>query len=135
MELFFACLRAFAVGGAFCVIAQLLLDLTDLTPARIMVGYVCAGVLIGAVGLFRPLTDFASSGATVPLVGFGGLIAKGVKEAVDSDGLIGVLTGPLTAAAGGTTAALLFGYLDALLFKSHPKTVTRLRPKKVKNSN
>ena len=109
------------VGGAICVPAQVLIDRTKLTPARILVLYVCAGVLLGAVGLFEPLVDFAGTGATIPLIGFGGIIARGVREAVHTSGLIGALTGPLTAAAGGTAAALLFGYLAAVVFTSKPK--------------
>ena len=112
---------AFLVGGALCVIAQILLDKTALTPARILVGYVVAGVLLGAVGLYEPLAEFAGAGATVPLTGFGYLIAKGVRTAVDEKGLLGVLSGPLTAAAIGTTAALLFGFLAALISRGKPK--------------
>jgi len=115
-------LWAFLVGGGFCVIAQLLIDLTRLTPARILVLYVSAGVLLGAVGLFAPLREFAGAGASVPLIGFGGNIAKGVETAVRERGLLGVLTGPLTAASAGTTAALVFGYLTAILFRAKPKT-------------
>lgn len=121
MDIFLSFLYAFLVGGAFCVIAQLLIDLTGLTPARILVLYVCAGVLLGALGLYQPLFDFAGAGASVPLVGFGGNIAEGVKKAVDEKGALGILSGPLTAAAVGTTAALVFGYLAAILFKSRPK--------------
>lgn len=121
MDIFLSFLYAFLVGGAFCVIAQLLIDLTGLTPARILVLYVCAGVLLGALGLYQPLFDFAGAGASVPLVGFGGNIAEGVKKAVDEQGALGILSGPLTAAAIGTTAALVFGYLAAILFKSRPK--------------
>ena len=121
MILFYNLLKAFAVGGAICVIAQILLDRTKLTPARILVGYVCIGVLLGAVGLYAPLVDFAGAGATVPLVGFGYNIFKGVREAVDEIGLLGALTGPLTAAAGGTAAALVFGFICALIFKAKPK--------------
>ncbi len=112
---------AFVVGGLFCVVAQILIDKTALTPARILVGYVVMGVLLGAVGLYGPLADFAGAGATVPLTGFGYLIADGVKEAVSERGLVGALTGPLTAAAGGTAAALIFGFLAAIFFKSKPK--------------
>ncbi len=114
-------LWAFLVGGAFCVVAQILLDKTSLSPARILVGYVVAGVLLGAVGLYGPLAEFAGAGATTPLTGFGYLIAKGVRSAVDEKGLLGVLSGPLTAAAIGTTAALLFGFLAALLSRGKPK--------------
>ena len=121
MSLFFDCLFAFLVGGALCVIAQLLIDLTRLTPARILVAYVSFGVLLGAVGLYEPLYKFAGCGVSVPLVGFGGTIARGVRAAVHESGLLGALTGGLRAAAGGTAAALVFGYLAALLSKSRPK--------------
>jgi len=114
-------LWAFLIGGAWCVLAQILLDKTKLTPARILVGYVVLGVLLGAIGLYQPLVDFAGAGATTPLTGFGYLISKGVREAVDEKGLLGALTGGLTAAAGGTAAALCFGYLAALVFKSKPR--------------
>ncbi|MBE6676885.1 MAG: stage V sporulation protein AE [Clostridia bacterium] len=112
---------AFAVGGALCVIAQLLIDLTRLTPARILVLYVVAGVILGAVGLYEPLIKLAGAGATTPLTGFGYLISKGVREAVDEQGLLGALTGGLRAAAGGTAAALVFGYIATLCFSSKPK--------------
>ena len=112
---------AFVVGGGWCVLAQILLDKTKLTPARILVGYVVLGVFLGAIGLYEPLVDFAGAGATTPLTGFGYLISKGVREAVDEKGLLGALTGGLTAAAGGTAAALCFGYLAALTFKSKPR--------------
>lgn len=114
-------LRAFLVGGAFCVIAQILIDKTKLTPARILVSYVVAGVFLGAVGLYEPLVEFAGAGATVPLTGFGNSIAEGVKKAVQEKGLLGALTGELTAAAGGTAAALVFGYLAAIVFKGKAK--------------
>ena len=112
---------AFVVGGLFCVVAQILLDKTSLSPARILVGYVVAGVLLGAVGLYGPLVEFAGAGATTPLTGFGYLIAKGVRSAVDEEGLVGVLKGGLCAAAAGTAAALCFGYLASLIFHSKPK--------------
>lgn len=121
MDLLFDIAKAFAVGGAICVLAQILLDRTKLSPARILVAYVVAGVFLGAVGLYKPLVDFAGAGATVPLIGFGYNIFKGVREAVDEIGLLGALTGPLTAAAGGTAAALLFGFIAALIFKAKPK--------------
>lgn len=113
---------AFAVGGAFCVIAQILIDRTKLTPARILVFYVVAGVALGALGWYRPLVDLAGAGATTPLTGFGYLISQGVRRAVDERGLLGALTGGLTAAAGGTAAALCFGYLAALFFHGKPKS-------------
>jgi stage V sporulation protein AE len=112
---------AFVVGGLFCVVAQILIDKTSLTPARILVGYVVIGVILGAVGLYQPLVDFAGAGASVPLTGFGNTIAKGIREAVDERGLIGVLTGALTAASGGTAAALIFGFLASVFFKSKRK--------------
>jgi stage V sporulation protein AE len=114
-------LRAFLVGGMFCLIAQILIDKTKLTPARILVLYVVAGVVFGGIGLYKYIADFGGAGATTPLTGFGYLIAKGVKKAVSEKGLLGALTGPLTAAAGGTAAALVFGYAVALLCKGKPK--------------
>ena len=117
--------KAFAVGGGFCVVAQLLIDLTKLTPARILVIYVCAGVLLGAIGLFEPLADFAGCGATVPLVGFGGNVARGVREAVNENGFSGALTGGLCAAAGGTTSAICLGYLTSVFFSGKPKRMDR----------
>jgi stage V sporulation protein AE len=114
-------LWAFLVGGLFCVIAQILIDKTKLTPARILVGYVVAGVVLGAVGIYKPLVEFAGAGATTPLTGFGYLIAKGVREAVEKQGLLGALTGGLTAAAGGTAAAICFGFLASVVFKGKTK--------------
>lgn len=114
-------LWAFLVGGAFCAIAQILIDRTRLTPARILVGYVVAGVFLGAVGVYKYIADFAGAGAAVPLTGFGYLISEGVKKAVDERGLLGALTGSLTAASGGTAAALVFGLIAALCVKSKPK--------------
>ena len=114
-------LRAFAVGGLLCLIAQILIDKTKMTPARILVLYVVAGVLLGGMGLYKYIADFGEAGATTPLTGFGFLIAKGVKNAVQEKGLLGALTGPLTAAAGGTAAALVFGYAVALICKGKPK--------------
>ena len=113
--------RAFLVGGLFCVIAQVLVDRTRLTPARILVLYVCTGVLLGAVGIYQPLIDFAGAGATTPLTGFGFLISKGVREAVDQEGLLGALTGTLRTTTGGIAAALVFGYLTCLVFRGNPK--------------
>ena len=121
METFLKFVWAFIVGGLFCVVAQILIDRTKLTPARILVIYVVAGVVLGAVGLYEPLAEFAGAGATTPLTGFGYLISKGVREAVNEKGLLGALTGGLTAAAGGTAAAICFGYLAALIFKGGPK--------------
>lgn len=113
--------KAFLLGGGLCIIGQLLIDRTSLTPARILVAYVVAGVILGSLGLYQPLIDWAGAGATVPLTGFGSLLAKGVKKAVAEKGLIGALTGGITAAAGGITAAIFFGFLVALLFKAKPK--------------
>ncbi len=121
INIFFDVVKAFAVGGSFCVIAQLLIDLTKLTPARILVLYVSFGVFLGAVGLYKPLLKFAGCGASVPLIGFGGLVAKGVREAIDKDGMIGILSGGLTAAAVGITASLILGYLVAIVFRGGPK--------------
>ena len=114
-------LRAFLCGGVLCVIGQLLIDKTKLTPARILVAYVTLGVVLGGVGLYEPIVDWGGAGATVPLTGFGYLLSKGVKQAVAEQGLLGVLTGGITAAAGGITAAVFFGFLVSLLFKSKPK--------------
>ena len=114
-------LFAFLVGGLVCLLAQLLIDLTKMTPARILVVYVVLGVALGAVGLFEPLADLAGCGITVPLIGFGGNVARGVREAVSETGLLGALTGGLSAASGGTAAALCFGYLVALFCHSRPK--------------
>ena len=113
---------AFVVGGLFCVAAQILIDKTRLTPARILVTYVVVGVFLGAIGLYEPLVKFAGAGATTPLTGFGYLIAKGVREAVQEKGLLGALTGGLTAASGGTAAALVFGFLATLIFRGKPKS-------------
>lgn len=114
-------LKAFLVGGCLCLIGQILIDKTTLTPARILVSYVVAGVVLGALGLYQPIIDFAGAGASVPLTGFGATLAKGVKEAVDKDGFLGILTGGLTASAGGICAAIVFGLLASLLFKSKDK--------------
>lgn len=121
MEATLSVIRAFLVGGLVCVIAQILIDKTRLTPARILVSYVVAGVVLGAMGLFEPIKEFAGAGITTPLCGFGALIAKGVRKAVEEEGLLGALTGGLTAAAGGTAAALVFGYFAALISKGKAK--------------
>lgn len=115
-------LKAFLIGGCFCLIGQILIDETTLTPARILVGYVVAGVILGAVGLYQPLIDFAGAGASVPLTGFGATLAKGVKEAVTEKGALGILTGGLKATAGGITAAIIFGLLAGILFKPKDKS-------------
>lgn len=114
-------LKAFLVGGALCLIGQLLIDKTKLTPARILVSYVVVGVLLGALGIYDKLVDFAGAGATVPLTGFGNTLAKGVREAVDAKGALGILTGGLTATAGGIAAAVVFGWLAGLIFKPKDK--------------
>ena len=109
---------AFVVGGAFCVLGQLLIDLTKLTPARILVAFVVSGVVLSALGLYEPLAEFAGAGATVPLLGFGHLLAQGVLDAVAESGLLGALTGGFTAAAAGITASLTTGFLLAVVSKS-----------------
>ena len=121
MDIFWTYLKAFLVGGAFCSIGQIFIDYTKLTPARILVSYVVAGVILGALGIYQPLIDFAGAGASVPLTGFGSLLAKGVREAVDKDGLLGILSGGMTAAAAGITAAIVFGLIIALIFKAKDK--------------
>lgn len=115
-------LKAFLFGGILCVVGQVLIDKTKLTPARILVLYVVSGVVLGGLGIYPHLIDWAGAGATIPLTGFGSTLAKGVREAVDQDGLLGVFTGGLKAAAGGITAAVIFGVLAALLFKPKDKS-------------
>lgn len=115
-------IKAFIVGGIFCLIGQILIDKTRLTPARILVSYVTIGVLLGAIGLYKPIVDFAGAGATVPLTGFGYTLAKGVKEAVREDGFIGILTGGLKSSAGGITAAIFAGLIASLIFKPKDKS-------------
>ncbi len=119
--LFTALIRAFVVGGLLCTFAQVLIDRTKLTPARILVGYVVAGVILGGIGAYGPLVDYAGGGATVPLTGFGYLISEGVREAVAKEGILGVLKGPLTAASGGIAAAMLAGLAVSLFFDSKVK--------------
>lgn len=114
-------LWAFVIGGLFCAVGQTLIDYTKLTPARILVSFVVAGVILGALGLYKPLVDFAGAGATVPITGFGNILAEGVKQAIDEKGFLGIITGGLTGAAGGITAAILFGLLTALIFKPKEK--------------
>ena len=109
---------SFLVGGLLCVVAQVLIDKTKITPAYILVGYVCTGVLLSAVGLYEPFKEFAAAGATVPLTGFGNLLATGVREAVAEKRLFGALTGGLTATAAGITATVCFAFLFSMLFKS-----------------
>lgn len=112
---------AFLIGGVLCAVGQVLIDLTKLTPARILTSYVVAGVVLGAVGLYEPLVDFAGGGATVPLTGFGYLLSNGVKEAVLEKGLLGAFTGGFTSTAAGIAAAIFFGLIAALIFKSGSK--------------
>lgn len=115
-------LKAFLAGGILCVIGQILIDKTKLTPARILVSYVVLGVILGGIGIYQPFAEFAGAGASVPLTGFGNTLAKGVREAVDSDGFLGVFTGGLKSTAGGITAAIFSGLLVSLLFKAKDKS-------------
>ena len=115
-------IKAFLVGGALCLIGQILIDKTKLTPARILVSYVVAGVILGAVGLYPKLIEFAGAGASVPLTGFGSLLAKGVKEAIEKDGFLGIFTGGLKAASGGITVAIVAGLAASFLFKARDKS-------------
>ena len=114
-------LKAFVVGGLICLVGQILIDKTKLTPARILVSFVVAGVFLGAIGLYKPLAEFAGAGATVPLTGFGYTLAKGVREAVDQQGFLGIFTGGLKATAGGIATAILAGLLASLIFKAKDK--------------
>ncbi len=122
MELLISCLKSFAVGGLLCVVGQLLIDRTRLTPARILTAYVVAGVVLGAVGVYQPLADWAGAGACVPLTGFGNTLARGVREAVEEKGLLGAFTGGLSSSSAGIAAAMFFGFLAALLFKPRDKS-------------
>ena len=115
-------LKAFIVGGLLCTLGQLLIDRTKLTPARILVSYVVVGVFLGAIGLYGPLSDFAGAGASVPLTGFGNTLAKGVKEAIDQNGFIGIFTGGLKATAGGITTAIFSGLAAAIFFRDKDKS-------------
>lgn len=114
-------LKAFAVGGIICVIGQILIDKTKLTSGRILVAYVCAGCILGGIGLYKPIVDFAGAGATVPLTGFGYNLAKGVMSEIDKVGFLGILTGGMKSAAGGITAAVVFSFLAALIFEPKGK--------------
>ena len=114
-------IKAFLVGGALCALGQVLIDRTALTPARILTSYVVAGVVLGALGVYAPLAKWAGAGATVPLTGFGNALARGVKDAVETSGVLGAFTGGFTAAAGGIAAAAFFGYLAAVLFRPREK--------------
>ncbi len=115
-------LKAFIIGGILCLIGQILIDRTKLTPARILVAYVVAGVALGAIGVYKPLVEFAGAGATVPLTGFGYNLSKGVREAVEQDGFLGIFTGGLKATAGGIAAAVTAGLLASLLFRVRDKS-------------
>ena len=115
-------LKAFVIGGFFCVIGQILIDKTKLTPARILVGYVVAGVILGAIGIYKPIAEYAGAGATVPLTGFGYNLARGVREAIDKDGFLGIFTGGLTATAGGIAVAVVSGLIASLLFRPKDKS-------------
>lgn len=121
MEIVIQFCKAFAVGGLLCLIGQVLIDRTKLTPARILTSYVVVGVILGALGLYEPLLDFAGAGASVPLTGFGNLLARGVRQAVAQKGVIGAFTGGLEAASGGISAAVFFALLAALMGKSREK--------------
>lgn len=121
MGVFLDYVKAFIVGGALCLIGQVLIDRTKATPGRILVGYVTAGVVLSALGLYKPLVDWAGAGASVPLTGFGHTLAEGVRKAVSEDGFLGIFTGGITAAAGGITAAIFFGYVCAVLSKPKDK--------------
>jgi len=115
-------LKAFVVGGMICLIGQILIDKTKLTPARILVSFVILGVILGGLGLYQPLAEFAGAGASVPLTGFGNTLAKGIREAIDKDGFLGIFTGGLKATAGGITAAIFFGLLSGIFFKAKDKS-------------
>ena len=115
------CIKAFVVGGAICVIGQLLIDVTKMTPARILVTFVCAGVVLGGIGVYQKLVDFAGAGAMLPLTGFGSALADGTKKAIQEDGLIGVLTGPLSAMSGGVAVAVLSALIVAVVTKAKDK--------------
>ena len=121
MSMLMSCARAFLVGGLLCLIGQVLIDYTKLTPARILTSYVVAGVILGALGVYGPFAEWAGAGATVPLTGFGNAIAKGVREAVGEKGLLGVFSGEFTAASAGLGAAVVAGLLVSLLFKPKDK--------------
>ncbi len=122
MDIFLKFLYAFLVGGLICTVGQVLIDYTKLTPARILVSFVVAGVFLTAIGVYEPIVEFAGAGATVPLTGFGYSLAKGVQEAVMQYGILGALCGGLTATAAGITASVLFGFIMALIFKSGDKS-------------
>lgn len=114
--------KAFLVGGTFCLIGQILIDKTKLTPARILVSYVVIGVFLGAIGIYKPIVEFAGAGATVPLTGFGFNLAKGVKEAITEDGFLGIFTGGLKACSGGIAVAIVAGLTASIFFKAKDKS-------------
>ena len=122
LEIIWMYIKAFAVGGLICAIGQVLILKTQLTSARILVGYVTVGVILGALGLYKPLIDFAGAGATVPLTGFGYMLAHGAIEGLETEGILGAFTGGVRAASGGIAAAVFFGYLAALIFKPKMKS-------------
>lgn len=122
MDIFLEYAKAFLCGGLLCLIGQLLIDKTPLTPARVLVAYVVSGVILGGLGLYKYVVEFGGAGATVPLTGFGFLLAKGVQKAVGEKGLLGALSGGVTAASAGITASIFFGYLIALICKPKPKS-------------
>ena len=121
MELILPYLKCFLAGGLLCVVGQILIDKTGMTPARILTAYVVIGVILGAAGIYEPFAEWAGAGATIPLTGFGNTLAKGIREAVAEKGWLGIFTGGFTAAAGGICAAIVFGYFAALLFRSREK--------------
>lgn len=114
-------IKAFIIGGALCAVGQILIDKTKLSPARILTAYVVAGVFLGAVGVYEPFAEWAGAGATIPLTGFGNTLASGVREAVSEKGVLGAFTGGFTSSAAGICAAIVFGYLIAIIFKPHDK--------------
>ena len=122
MELIWTYCKAFLVGGSLCLLGQVLIDKTKLTPARILTAYVVTGVILSAVGIYEPFANWAGAGATIPLLGFGNTLAKGVREAVDNQGFLGIFTGGLKATAGGITAAMVAGLIAGLLFKDKDKS-------------
>jgi stage V sporulation protein AE len=122
MEIILNCLKAFLVGGAICLVGQILIDYTKLTPARILVSFVVSGVFLSAVGLYKPLVEFAGAGATVPLTGFGHMLAEGARKGVEEFGFLGALCGGMSAAATGISAAIFFGFIMSLIFKPGDRT-------------
>lgn len=121
MDIIVTYLKVFLTGGLLCVIAQIIIDKTNVTPARILVGYVVAGVILTAIGIYEPIVEFGKAGATVPLTGFGYSLAKGVTKAIDEQGIVGIITGGITGTAAGITSAVFFGYLFSIIFKPKMK--------------